>query len=116
MRKYRIRFLLNGYEYETTISATSAFRAEQSFYLKYKDRVGCGIGGNIRLLEIALIDNNSDDTEDKTTTLIETAEYIDTGYTTMHFYKCEKCGADELLNAEEFKWCPYCGRKVIRHD
>lgn len=112
MRKYRIRFLMNGYEYETTISATSAFRAEQSFYLKYKDRVGC----SIRLLEIVLIDNNSDNIEDKTTTLIETAEYVDTGYTTIHLYKCEKCGADELLNAEEFKWCPYCGRKVIRRD
>ena len=36
MRNYRILFLLNGYEYRTSISATSAFRAEQSFYLKYK--------------------------------------------------------------------------------
>lgn len=101
MRKYRIRFLLNGYEYETTISATSAFRAEQAFYLKYKNRVGCGI----RLLEIAAVTDGSSSAEDKTTVLIETAEYIDTGYTTMHFYKCEKCGADELLNADEFKWC-----------
>lgn len=49
--------------------------------------------------------------EDNTTRLTETNDYITTAYGTLYFYKCEKCGYDELL--DDGNYCSHCGRKVV---
>ena len=49
--------------------------------------------------------------EDNITKLIETMDYITTAYGSLHYYKCEKCGYDELLDNDNF--CSHCGRKIV---
>ena len=51
--------------------------------------------------------NNNDDT----TRLIETNDYVTTAYGSLHYYKCEKCGHDEMLDNDNF--CSHCGRKIV---
>lgn len=49
--------------------------------------------------------------KDNETILVETNDYITTAYGSLHYYKCEKCGYDEILDCDNF--CPHCGRKVV---
>ena len=51
-------------------------------------------------------------TNNDTTRLIETGNYITTAYGTLYYYKCEKCGYDEILDGDG-EYCSQCGRKVI---
>ena len=59
--------------------------------------------------EEMIMENNDDD--NNTTELIETNDYITTAYSSLFYYKCKKCGYDEILNVDNF--CPHCGRKVV---
>lgn len=45
------------------------------------------------------------------TRLIETSNYLTTAYDTMHYYRCEKCGYDDILDCGNY--CSNCGRKVV---
>lgn len=45
------------------------------------------------------------------TRLVETNDYITTAYGSIHYYRCEKCGCDELLDNDNY--CSHCGRKVV---
>lgn len=54
---------------------------------------------------------NSEISNDKNTILIETNDYITTAYGSLHYYKCDKCDNDELLDFGNY--CSNCGRKVI---
>lgn len=49
---------------------------------------------------------------EETTRLIETGDYLTTAYGSMYYFKCEKCGRDDLLD-DGYNFCPYCGRKVV---
>lgn len=49
--------------------------------------------------------------EDNTTRLVDTGDYITTAYGSLNYYKCEKCGCDDLLDADNY--CSHCGRKII---
>jgi hypothetical protein len=55
---------------------------------------------------------NNKNTNNDTTRLIETGNYITTAYGTLYYYKCEKCGYDEILDGDG-EYCSRCGRKVI---
>lgn len=45
------------------------------------------------------------------TMLIETDDYITCAYDTLHFKRCVKCGAHDLL--DERNYCSNCGRKIV---
>ena len=44
------------------------------------------------------------------TKITETNDYITTAYGSLHYYRCEECGYDELL--EPVNYCTNCGRKI----
>lgn len=48
--------------------------------------------------------------KEKTTTLIDTGDYITTAYGSLNYFKCTECGYEEILDADTF--CPHCGRKI----
>ena len=46
------------------------------------------------------------------TRLVDTGDYLTCAYGTLNYYKCTKCGYDEIL--DEGNYCSNCGRKVIK--
>lgn len=53
---------------------------------------------------------NGQEKSDNKTRLVETYDYITTAYGSLKYYKCEKCGYDEILDYINF--CPSCGREI----
>ena len=53
---------------------------------------------------------NGQEKSDNKTRLVETSDYITTAYGSLNYYKCEKCGCDEILDYINF--CPSCGREI----
>ena len=53
---------------------------------------------------------NEQEKSDNKTKLVETSDYITTAYGSLKYYKCEKCGCDEILDYINF--CPSCGREI----
>lgn len=48
---------------------------------------------------------------EKTTTVKQIS--VDVIETTLPEYSCDKCGAAFLDRSEDYRFCSYCGRKIV---
>ena len=49
--------------------------------------------------------------EENTCQLIETNDYVTCAYGTMYYFRCNRCGYNELL--DDLNYCANCGRKIV---